>query len=70
MYPRQSKSANSATKGLYAKAHAGVLKEFAGVSDLYEPPKKPELSLDTGSPGVEEEAERVLAVVKSAGFFG
>lgn len=28
-------------KGLYAKARAGVLKEFTGVSDPYEAPEKP-----------------------------
>lgn len=25
-------------KGLYAKARAGLIREFAGISDLYEPP--------------------------------
>src|SRR5215211_7056962 len=35
------------TKGLYAKARAGEIKEFTGVSDPYEPPENPELVLDT-----------------------
>lgn len=34
-------------KGLYAKARAGQLKEFTGVSAPYEPPEKPEINLHT-----------------------
>jgi adenylylsulfate kinase len=34
-------------KGLYAKARAGVLSDFSGVSAPYEPPEAPELRLDT-----------------------
>src|SRR5919109_1252311 len=36
-------------KGLYAKARAGEIKEFTGVSDPYEPPENPELTIDTES---------------------
>jgi adenylyl-sulfate kinase len=38
---------NRDTKGLYAKARAGQLKEFTGVSAPYEPPEKPEIELHT-----------------------
>ena len=34
-------------KGLYAKARAGELPEFSGISAPYEPPEHPELRLDT-----------------------
>src|SRR5690606_11242960 len=34
-------------KGLYAKARAGVIKEFTGISDPYEAPEAPELRIDT-----------------------
>jgi adenylyl-sulfate kinase len=34
-------------KGLYAKARAGVIKDFTGISAPYEPPMKPELELRT-----------------------
>jgi adenylyl-sulfate kinase len=34
-------------KGLYAKAFAGELAEFTGVSDPYEEPEEPELRVDT-----------------------
>ena len=36
-------------KGLYAKAFAGEIKEFTGVSDPYEAPESPELRVDTES---------------------
>lgn len=37
------------TKGLYAKARRGELKNFTGVDDPYEPPLNPELRLDTSA---------------------
>ena len=36
-------------KGLYAKARAGVIPKFTGVSDPYEAPEAPELNVDTGA---------------------
>ena len=40
-------------KGLYAKARAGVIKEFTGISDPYEEPQNPDMRIDTSdiSPG-------------------
>ncbi len=49
------------TKGLYAKAFAGEIKEFTGVSDPYEPPEAPEIVLDTESESPAESAAKVLA---------
>ena len=37
------------TKGLYAKARAGDIKEFTGISSPYEAPDTPELCVDTGA---------------------
>ncbi len=34
-------------KGLYRKARAGEIPDFTGISSPYEPPEKPELTLDT-----------------------
>jgi adenylylsulfate kinase-like enzyme len=34
-------------KGLYARARAGEIEDFSGVSAPYEPPTDPELALDT-----------------------
>ena len=46
-------------KGLYRKAHAGELKSFTGVDDVYEQPERPELVVDTGTLDV---AQSVAAV--------
>jgi sulfate adenylyltransferase len=35
-------------KGLYAKARAGILKEFTGISDPYEVPTDAEVTINTG----------------------
>ena len=36
------------TKGLYAKARSGEIKDFTGISSPYEEPEHPELRIDTG----------------------
>ena len=48
-------------KGLYAKAFAGEIKEFTGVSDPYEPPSDPELVVHTEVETPAESAQRVIA---------
>ena len=51
-------------KGLYEKAFKGEIKEFTGVSDPYEPPLNPELTLDTEHDSAEEDAARVIAMLE------
>jgi adenylyl-sulfate kinase len=51
-------------KGLYAKARAGEIKEFTGVSDPYEPPENPEVVLETEQETPEEAAERIIAYLE------
>ena len=48
-------------KGLYAKARAGEIPEFTGVSDPYEPPLAPEITLETAGQTPEESAAEVVA---------
>ena len=48
------------TKGLYAKARAGEIKEFTGISSPYEAPEKPELSVDTGAAALEACVDQVV----------
>ena len=48
------------TKGLYAKARAGEIKEFTGISSPYEAPEAPELSVDTGAAALEVCVEQVV----------
>jgi adenylylsulfate kinase len=47
-------------KGLYAKARAGEIKEFTGVSDPYEPPDNPEIVVETETQSPEESAQQIL----------
>jgi sulfate adenylyltransferase len=47
-------------KGLYAKARAGIIKEFTGISDPYEEPTDAELVIDTTEITPEEAARIVL----------
>jgi len=48
------------TKGLYAKARAGEIKEFTGISSPYEAPESPELSVDTGAAALDACVEQVV----------
>lgn len=47
-------------KGMYAKAAAGEIKDFTGVGDPYEPPKKPEVVVDTEKEELEESVKKIL----------
>ena len=57
-------------KGLYAKARAGILKQFTGISDPYEEPKDAALVLQTEGTSPEEMADEVLAYLKREGYLG
>jgi adenylyl-sulfate kinase len=48
-------------KGLYAKAHAGEIKDFTGVSDPYAAPADAELEIHTEGRTPDESAQLVLA---------
>jgi sulfate adenylyltransferase len=55
-------------KGLYAKARAGVIKEFTGISDPYEVPEKPEIEIDTSEITPDLAAHRILVKLEAMGF--
>jgi len=57
-------------KGLYAKARAGILKEFTGISDPYEGPQDAEVVIDTGELSPEEAAQEILLHLEQKGFIG
>jgi adenylylsulfate kinase len=57
-------------KGLYAKARAGVIKDFTGISSPYEAPQAPELVVQTGDQSLEACVEQVLSKLKSLGVVG
>ncbi|HMB73396.1 MAG TPA: bifunctional sulfate adenylyltransferase/adenylylsulfate kinase, partial [Gammaproteobacteria bacterium] len=55
-------------KGLYAKARAGIIKEFTGISDPYEEPEAPEMAIDTTELTPDLAAHRILVKLESMGF--
>lgn len=55
-------------KGLYRKALAGEIQRFTGVSDPYEPPERPELTLDTTAMDVASAVRRVRAKLRELGW--
>jgi sulfate adenylyltransferase len=57
-------------KGLYAKARAGILKEFTGISDPYEEPKDAEVVINTGEVTPEEAAQEIILHLEREGFIG
>ncbi len=57
-------------RGLYAKARAGQIPEFTGVSAPYEPPESPELVLRTADEDVADSARRVVEYLQANGHLG
>jgi sulfate adenylyltransferase len=57
-------------KGLYAKARAGILKEFTGISDPYEVPTDAEVTINTGELSAEEAAQEIILHLEREGFIG
>jgi sulfate adenylyltransferase len=57
-------------KGLYAKARAGILKEFTGISDPYEAPEDAEVVIDTAELSPEEAAQAIILHLEREGFIG
>ena len=47
-------------KGLYAKARAGEIAHFTGISSPYEPPETPDIRVDTRRESAEDAAERIV----------
>jgi bifunctional enzyme CysN/CysC len=47
-------------KGLYAKARAGEIAHFTGISSPYEPPERPDIRIDTATESAEAAAERIV----------
>jgi len=57
-------------KGLYAKARAGIVKEFTGISDPYEAPQKAEVVINTAELSPEEAAQEIILHLEQQGFIG
>ncbi len=55
-------------KGLYAKARAGIIQQFTGISDPYEAPAHAEIVIDTSTVSPEDAASRVLGYLETEGY--
>lgn len=47
-------------KGLYSKARSGLIQNFTGIDSSYEPPRNPEITIDTKNESIEAGVEKVL----------
>ena len=57
-------------KGLYAKARAGIVKEFTGISDPYEEPEDAGMTIDTTHRSPEECVQAILLHLEKEGYIG
>jgi sulfate adenylyltransferase len=57
-------------KGLYAKARAGIIKEFTGISDPYEEPADADITINTAGLAPDEAAQEIILHLDSEGFIG
>ncbi len=55
-------------KGLYKKALAGEIQHFTGVSDPYEPPLSPEITVDSERQSVHESLQTILGYLEQHGW--
>ncbi len=51
-------------KGVYKKALSGELQNFSGVNDVYEEPKRAEITIDTDTMSVDEAVKIIVKYVK------
>lgn len=57
-------------KGLYAKARAGLLQQFTGISDPYERPEDAAVEIDTADLTPEEAAQQIFLHLEREGYIG
>jgi sulfate adenylyltransferase len=57
-------------KGLYAKARAGIIKQFTGISDPYEEPADADVVLDTTDLTPDETAQQIILHLEHEGYIG
>ena len=55
-------------KGLYAKARAGILQQFTGISDPYEAPTDASIVLTTEGSTPEKDADRIIQLLRREGY--
>ena len=56
-------------KGMYRLARAGKIKNFTGISDVYEAPLSSEITVDTAAADVKTCADKIMAYLRHRAFF-
>lgn len=57
-------------KGLYKKALAGEIKEFTGISDPYEEPRRPDITVETDRETVDESTSKIIRELEKRRVIG
>lgn len=55
-------------KGLYQRARRGEIPHFTGITSPYEPPTKPELTVNTAESSLQDSVAQVMVLLKSRGI--
>lgn len=55
-------------KGLYKKALAGEIENFTGISDPYEPPENPDVTIDSSAETIEHSLAKILRKLEELGY--
>ena len=55
-------------KGLYKKARAGEIKNFTGIDSEYQPPRNPEIEVNTSDMSAAEAAEKIVRYLVEHGY--
>ncbi|MGH2447796.1 MAG: adenylyl-sulfate kinase [Chloroflexota bacterium] len=55
-------------KGLYKRARSGEIAQFTGISDPYEPPENPEITVHTALENPEQDAEIIMSKLAELGY--
>lgn len=55
-------------KGLYKKALSGEIKNFTGISDPYEKPDNPEITVNTSSETIEQSLKKIVSGLTKLGY--
>ncbi|MEN9202084.1 MAG: adenylyl-sulfate kinase [Thermostichus sp. DG_1_6_bins_120] len=55
-------------KGLYRKARAGLIQNFTGIDDPYEPPENPEVICKTAEQSIAESVQQVMQCLQDKGY--
>lgn len=56
------------TKGMYRLARAGKIRNFTGISDVYEAPRRPEITVLTDQTGIDTSVRQIMGYLALSGW--